>query len=822
MANEKNTEQLGTSIRHLLHPNQQGGGAQFDLDNTSQKVEIPQTIDSDKINAKTIRWWRKLAKQGNAEAQCGLGVLYYNGKGVKQDYKQAVDWYHKAVKQGNAEAQYNLGLAYYEGKGVKQDCEKAVDWWEKAAEHGIAPAQYQLGNAYSKGEGVKQYYEKAVYWWEKAAEHEFAPAQYNLGVAYDKGGGVKQDYKKAVDWWHKAAEHGFADAQYNLGVAYYYEGKGVKQDYKKAVDWLQKAAKQKHVNAQTNLGLAYCEGKGVKQDYKQAVDWWHKAAKQEHANAQNNLGVVYHNGEGVKQDDEKAVDWWRKAAEHGHAKAQNNLGVAYHKGKGVTKDYKQAILWYNKSAKQENIAAQFNLAKIYDEQGNKEFLPLLCKVAAGLVSLDEEEDEYIANFFTSFFGKEDIDYLNKPKGNIVAQVILAQLYKTGNGVEKDKQQAFSLFQAAAEQKDILAQYCLGLAYMEGQGVATSNEKAREQFQQIINQLKEKKELSYLKFSFEKQEDTDKTSDYPRDIRQWIGLVARDKLSILHEKEAKQQLATANQELESFMAMIAHKFRGTLQNIEYDIEEGGNKKRSLDTVHTMRGLLNIFSVISTEPEHLHELLKRDRQGKGTILWVLEKSLIFAISQLLTIENVDKIKQHYFAYAKKTGKVQPTTTRLAWYNDYFELEEQLQSEWKDNFNQLLNGATLDDIVTWMNERFFPIEIKGIMESPIHFAYYGTTASILTIVMVEILFNAVKYYASEIRTPLQLHWICEKDVCHFLCKNPSAVEERSGKGSGKGHHFLSIIANKLEGSFPKPPFQDNYVTEFCIPTHLLIEEP
>jgi TPR repeat protein len=552
----------------------------------------------------------------------------------------------------------------------------------------------------------------------------------------------------------------------------------------------------------------------------------YQAAEQGNAEAQNNLGLVYHYGKGVKPDSEKAVYWWLKAAEQGFPPAQYHLGVVYYNGEGVEQDYEKAIYWYNEAGKQgytialhnlfkmkreENITVQFYLAKFYYDA--------LCKMAADLVLLDKEK--------IPDFDKEKIKYLleQKEQGNVVAQVILAQLYKTGNGVEKDKQQAFSLFQAAAEQKDILAQYCLGLAYMKGQGVVTNNEKAREQFQQIINQSKENKENKephYInEISFEKQEDTDKFTNYPSDIRQGIGLVTRDKLSILHEKEAKQQLAAAKQELESFMAMIAHKFRGILQKFEYHVE-GDNKKRSLDAVQTMRGLLNIFSVISTEPENLREMLKRDRQGKGTILWILEKSLILAISQLLTIENVKKIRQHYFAYAKKTGKIHATTTRLAWYNDYFELEEQLQSEWEGDFNRLLNGATLDDIVTWMNERFFPIEIKGVIESPIHFDYYGTTASILTIVMVEILFNAVKYYASEIRTPLQLHWICEKDVCHFLCKNPSAVEECSGKGSGRGHQFLSIIANQLEGSFPKPPFQDNYVTEFCIPTHLLIEEP
>jgi hypothetical protein len=57
--------------------------------------------------------------------------------------------------------------------------------------------------------------------------------------------------------------------------------------------------------------------------------------------------------------------------------------------------------------------------------------------------------------------------------------------------------------------------------------------------------------------------------------------------------------------------------------------------------------------------------------------------------------------------------------------------------------------------------------------------------------------------------------------VCKNPTAIEEQSGKGSGRGHKFLSLIANQLGGYFPKPPFHETYVTEFCIPTYLLIEE-
>jgi len=37
-----------------------------------------------------LQEWRPLAEQGNAPAQFGLGQLYYHGKGVLQDYAQAL------------------------------------------------------------------------------------------------------------------------------------------------------------------------------------------------------------------------------------------------------------------------------------------------------------------------------------------------------------------------------------------------------------------------------------------------------------------------------------------------------------------------------------------------------------------------------------------------------------------------------------------------------------------------------------------------------------------------------------------------------------
>mgnify|MGYP003639806128 FL=1 len=63
---------------------------------------------------------KKLAEQGDAEAQNNLGVMYNYGNGVPENYEAAVMWYTKAAEQGYDKAQYNLGLGYQDGTGVPQ------------------------------------------------------------------------------------------------------------------------------------------------------------------------------------------------------------------------------------------------------------------------------------------------------------------------------------------------------------------------------------------------------------------------------------------------------------------------------------------------------------------------------------------------------------------------------------------------------------------------------------------------------------------------------------------------------------------------------
>ncbi|MBF0585254.1 MAG: SEL1-like repeat protein, partial [Magnetococcales bacterium] len=52
-----------------------------------------------------------------------------------------LDAIRSAAEQGDTKAQYLLGAGYAEGRGVLQDFQEAVQWFQKAADKGDAEAQ---------------------------------------------------------------------------------------------------------------------------------------------------------------------------------------------------------------------------------------------------------------------------------------------------------------------------------------------------------------------------------------------------------------------------------------------------------------------------------------------------------------------------------------------------------------------------------------------------------------------------------------------------------------------------------------------------------
>ena len=105
-----------------------------------------------------------LAEAGHTDAQLQLGLMYKNGIGVPQDYKEAVKWYRLAAEAGNSAALFNVGKMYNDGKGVPQDEAEAVKWFLRASEKGHAFAQSYLGFSYALGKGVEQDLVRGYMW----------------------------------------------------------------------------------------------------------------------------------------------------------------------------------------------------------------------------------------------------------------------------------------------------------------------------------------------------------------------------------------------------------------------------------------------------------------------------------------------------------------------------------------------------------------------------------------------------------------------------------------------------------------------------------
>lgn len=114
----------------------------------------------------------KYVKEGSYEAMVKIGDIYYDrfvsDEDAEESIREAIFWYKRAARAlYYPKAQLMLGKIYYYGRGVEQNFEEAVAWYESAAGQGNLEAMYRLGDCYYHGKGVEQNREKAMYWYNK-------------------------------------------------------------------------------------------------------------------------------------------------------------------------------------------------------------------------------------------------------------------------------------------------------------------------------------------------------------------------------------------------------------------------------------------------------------------------------------------------------------------------------------------------------------------------------------------------------------------------------------------------------------------------------
>ena len=246
-----------------------------------------------------------------------LGCMYKKGRGVAQDYAEAVRLFRLAVAKGHAGAQYNLGLMFEKGRGVAQDDAEAVRLYRLATEQGHGKAEYRLAIMLSqedrdKGVIFVQLLRNTAKKWNKYASYE-------LGYIYDMGQLVEQNYAEARRWYCLAAHKGHARAQSRLGYLWDV-GLGGDEDEGTAKEWYTKAAEKGDIPGQ------FCLGNMLLQQYPEsAMFWFHKAAKRGDMLSQYHLGRGYEYGKGVTLNLAEAAKWYRLATDQGYDEAKIQL-----------------------------------------------------------------------------------------------------------------------------------------------------------------------------------------------------------------------------------------------------------------------------------------------------------------------------------------------------------------------------------------------------------------------------------------------------------------------------------------------------------------
>jgi len=97
----------------------------------------------------------KVVDDESEDDDLAIGKQYFYD--LKKDKEKAFKHFLHAAEQGNVEAQFYLGLMFDQGKGVKENSKESIKWYRLAAEGGHHHSQLILSINYALGyEGLPE------------------------------------------------------------------------------------------------------------------------------------------------------------------------------------------------------------------------------------------------------------------------------------------------------------------------------------------------------------------------------------------------------------------------------------------------------------------------------------------------------------------------------------------------------------------------------------------------------------------------------------------------------------------------------------------
>ena len=279
-----------------------------------------------------------------------LGEIYARTNSEKvRDYEKAMDCLQKSLhalgpkNKLRSFAHYNIGLLYYQGKGMEQNYDSAFVHFEKAQElnksliAGYAEMiEFGLGTNKDPGyaltcyeEGIsagEDLYEKAYalrYVIQHMINNDLNEEAYKNYQMYIITCSAKNDEKGSLKYLKASSDAGFVPAMCSY-ASYLRQGELVEKNLEEAVRLCKVASDAGYLPAMFNYVYTYNlfdNSITLEEQFK----LYKKSADLGFPLSQTTVGAYYYNGWGVKANIEEAYKWNFIAAKQGEKQAKINL-----------------------------------------------------------------------------------------------------------------------------------------------------------------------------------------------------------------------------------------------------------------------------------------------------------------------------------------------------------------------------------------------------------------------------------------------------------------------------------------------------------------
>ena len=279
-----------------------------------------------------------------------LGEIYARTNSEKvRDYEKAMDCLQKSLhalgpkNKLRSFAHYNIGLLYYQGKGMEQNYDSAFVHFEKAQElnksliAGYAEMiEFGLGTNKDPGyaltcyeEGIsagEDFYEKAYalrYVIQHMINNDLNEEAYKNYQMYIITCSAQDDEKGSLKYLKASSDAGFVPAMCSYAF-YLRQGELVEKNLEEAVRLCKVASDAGYLPAMFNYVYTYNlfdNSITLEEQFK----LYKKSADLGFPLSQTTVGAYYYNGWGVKANIEEAYKWNFIAAKQGEKNAKTNL-----------------------------------------------------------------------------------------------------------------------------------------------------------------------------------------------------------------------------------------------------------------------------------------------------------------------------------------------------------------------------------------------------------------------------------------------------------------------------------------------------------------